>query len=113
MKLILFVACFILLLIGCGAKTVEELPVEVQSSIMHRDGSVVLCMADGFEIQLLGIKVSEYDNDKASEYRAMSRCVLHSLVTRKQIRLECDAVKIDTAPLRGTYMPVICLSMLR
>ena len=97
MRRILVAGCFIILLVGCGARMVEGLPVEVRSSILHRDGAVVFCMADGSKVQLMGIKIPEYDDGKASEYRAMSRYVLHSLVTGKQLRLQYDAGETETS----------------
>ncbi len=101
MKHYLVIVCIIMLVIGCGAKTMEEPPIEAQSSILHRDGSVVLCMMDGREIQLVGIKIPGYDDEKALEYRAMSRHVLHSLVTGKQLRLEYNVARTDTSSTSG------------
>ena len=95
MRYALIVVCFILLS-GCGSKMVEP-SVEIQSSIMHQDGSVVLCMTNGFQIRLMGIRVLAYDDDRTSEYRAMSRYMLHFLVTGKRLRMEYDAAKTDTS----------------
>ncbi len=90
MKRTLIIGC-LALLIGCGAKTVD-LPVQMKSSVLHHDGTVVLRTTDGRETQLAGIKVPEYDDDRTSEYRAMSRHILHRLVVGKPLTLEYEAV---------------------
>ncbi len=91
MRRILVIGCLIIL-IGCGTKTI--LPPNIEDTILYRDGKIVLCLADGQRIQLVGIKVTTYDPEVPTEQRAiviehrgMAKYELQVLL-RTQLRLE-------------------------
>lgn len=104
MKRILVVGCLVLLA-GCASRTLKPIGM-MESARFGNDGRIIIGTKYGECIQLIGIRVPEYNEDASEEvkvHRAMSRSMLLRLIGGKQLEVEHDGLGTGEISLGYVY----------